>query len=817
MSELNKKYLFSLLGVLLLTAVTFSPVLKAKFLLWDDDVHLTKNVALRSLDQEHLQDIFTQQVNTIYIPLTTLSFALEYRFFGYNPFVYHLNNLLLHLLVIVFAFLFIRKLGFSQTIAFVAILIFAVHPTKVESVAWVTERKDVLYAALYLLSLISYLKYLDSLKLPSNGIKISKISADKISPNYFYFGLSVLLGVLSMLAKPMALSLPLILFLIDWYKDRRSMVRIVIEKLFFAIPIGLICWFGTYHLHTDLQIKNFGEMVLVWLWTFAFYIRQFFVPLQLAPIYRAVEPISFSNYQYILAVLVFTAFWLIFFKLRKNKNAVFLMLFYLLSIFFLWRINTKDINFVADRFLYLPSLGLCVLVGIFIEEIFQDHRSKILKRIMIGVLSVVILYFAFKTNQMTRIWQNSLSLWNYQIKTMPDDYASYNNLATTLRDEKEYRNAEEEYSKILKVASQGYEVDKEKLAQSGIKVEYLVKLYKKSIENNPEYIDAIYNLGKLYADLGLPREALAYYKKAIDINPTYKDAYFGWAGLLVKLGQHSQAIAAYQECMKLFQDNPDVYINIVLAYNEAIKEFPVQKDLYSSAQEQAVEAFIKFINGQKPKANYFFNLGYLYQEMGDMKRSISAYEEALEIQPFHENALYNLGNAYRDAGQFEQALAYYQKSIKANPQKTDAYMNIGSIYSRLGKVDQAKEYFLRATKAGGGSSKAYFNLAFLEESAGKVEEAEKLYLKSVELDPNNAEGYYNLGNLYARLNEEAKALEEFKKAVQVNSSHLDAWVNLSILSFKLKNYQDAVKALDEAILLGYDAPKEYLQELEKYR
>lgn len=803
MFSLQKKYLFYLLGILMLTAIAFSPALKGKFLLWDDNVHLTENVALRSLDAEHVHDMFTQRVNTIYIPLTTFSFALEYRFFEYKPLAYYLDNLLLHLSVVALIFIFLTKLGFPELISLTATAVFALHPSRVESVAWITERKDVLYAALYLLSLLAYIKYILSVK---------------IKPNLFYFMAAVLLGVLSILAKPMAVSLPLIFLLLDWYMGRGFNKKTILEKApVFIIMVGICVW-GTYSQHIRLPIAENANPVLVWLWTFAFYIRQFVLPLTNAPIYQLPEPVSLVNSEYAVALCVFATATLSCFVWRKNRPFIFAALFYVLSIFFLWRTDANDTNVVANRFMYLPSLGLCLMTGLGLERLMTGRKNKIFLKVSVGVLLVLIFsFYMISAFRMAKLWTDPIALWKYQIEKFPNGYIGYTNLAVALGKTDEYQKAQREYKKALKVAREGYEIDQTKLADSFQKVQYLVGLYKKSVECGPNFVEGIYNLGKFYNDLGMSKEALKYYKRAIDINSKFKDAYFSWAELLGELGETELSIKAYKENIHIFADNPDVYINVFLAFNDAVKEYPNHKDVYTQAREETVEAFIKLINSGQPKANHFFNLGYLYHEMGDVKRAISAYEEALEIQPFHENTLYNLGNVYRDSRRTKEALAMYHKLIKTNPHKTDAYLNIGSIYSHLGKMDEAKEYFQEAAKVGGGSAKAYFNLAYLEESAGKLEEAKKLYLKSIELDPKNAEGYYNLGNVYARLNDEVKAVEQFKKTVEIDPSHLNGWINFSILLYQLKNHKEAVKALDEAILLGYEPPKEYLKALTGYR
>ncbi len=144
---LKKRFIWICLALILaVVAVVYLPSLDNSFVNWDDDVHLLNNLSVRSLSFDNLKAIFTEKVNGTYIPLTTLSFAIEYHFFGYDPFVYHLTNLVLHLLVICLVYFFALRLGLSLIGAGISALIFGLHPMHVESVAWVTERKDVLYA-----------------------------------------------------------------------------------------------------------------------------------------------------------------------------------------------------------------------------------------------------------------------------------------------------------------------------------------------------------------------------------------------------------------------------------------------------------------------------------------------------------------------------------------------------------------------------------------------------------------------------------------------------------------------------------------------
>ena len=403
-----------LAAILVITFVSYLPILKGEFLLWDDDVHVLENITIRGLDLEHVLEMFTATVNKIYIPLTSFSFALEYHFFGYNPFVYHLDNVLLHLLVVVMVFFLGQRLGLSREAAGVGALMFGVHPIHVESVAWITERKDVLYAAFYMAALLTYLRYLEEKR--SYGLWVT-----------------TMLGALSMLAKPMALSLPLVLILLDWFKGRPLKGQAFIEKLPLCVIIGAIAWIS-YAAHARIPGENIVQSALIWPWTFTFYLRQFFFPYISVPLYRLAKPVALTNPEYFLSLAVLVLVVLALARLRRNKWFVFAVLFYFFSIFFLLRFDeTKDVNTVADRFMYLPSLGLCLLLGLGVERLWMKCRGKSLARGMIfASLVVLAAAFSFKTFRQCYVWRDSMALWQHDLKFYPDEPLASNNFAVTL-------------------------------------------------------------------------------------------------------------------------------------------------------------------------------------------------------------------------------------------------------------------------------------------------------------------------------------------------------------------------------------------------
>ncbi len=424
------------LGLLLFFCVflCFSPALKGDFLNWDDNTHLLENAATKGFSVEHLHMAFTQTIGRVYIPLTTLSFTVERSLFGDNPFVFHFDNVLLHAFNSCLVMALACRLGLNVPVAFFAALLFALHPMKVESVAWITERKDLLCAFFYFLSILFFDRYL-------------KKQQGKI------LAISVGCGVLAILAKPMAISLPLVLGVWMWFQKTTtlSFPNVFIgnpDKVnkgalcllpFFAYTL-IIGWV-TYHLHIRNPIEDVGHAVLVWLWCLAFYLQKFILPLHLNPLYEIPKPIGLTL-PYLAAIVTVVVTILIFFKAR-SRWLIFAIAFYVCAIFFLLRFDTRaDIHPVADRFLYIPGVGLFLGVS---QWLYARWPKVFLK----GALCVC-LCFGAQSFYLSGQWQNSLNFWNYVLACNPQQMLAYNNRAALEYNKGQYEQAVADTTKVLR-------------------------------------------------------------------------------------------------------------------------------------------------------------------------------------------------------------------------------------------------------------------------------------------------------------------------------------------------------------------------------
>ena len=500
---------------------------------WDDDVHLLDNYQVRSLTVSGIKEIFTNTVNTTYIPLTTLSFAFEYNFFKYQPFSYHLINLLLHLIVISLVFFFVLELGGGVCAASFSSLLFAIHPMHVESVAWVTARKDVLYSCFYLAALIFYCRYI------SKGSKI-------------YYAAVLFAGFLSILAKPMALSLPLILLLLDWFYKRRYSFKVLVEKVPFFIVAISIGWL-TYSLHARIPGDGTASSVLIWIWSFCFYLIKFVFPYQLVPIYSFPQYVSIFHLNYFLSICVFALVSFCFFRFRRNRFWIFAVLFYSLSIFFLCRFDfAKDISIVADRYMYLPSVGFCLFCGICAEKLLHKCRTggAAINLFVKGVMIAVILLLGTKTFMQNDIWKDDRSIWTYVIEQDHTISIAYNNRGCFYRQRGELSKALGDFNR--------------------------------SLELNANSAETFYNRGCVFMDQKKYANALEDYNKATGISAEYPLPYNNRGIIYAELGEKEKAVEQFRKALELDSTNARVYYNLGLLYQNS-GDIPTAGEYYRKA------------------------------------------------------------------------------------------------------------------------------------------------------------------------------------------------------------------------------------------
>lgn len=623
-----------------LTGLVLSSCLGNGFVPWDDPGHLLKNPLVRNLNLENVREIFTTTVNGTYIPLTMLTFSLEYSLVEYAPFIYHLDNLLLHLAVTALVFAFARKLGLSLFAAFVGGLLFGIHPMHVEAVAWVTARKDVLYALFYLLALLAYQRYLEK----------GMISG---------YVLTMFFGFLSLLAKPMALSLPLVLILCDWFNGRKLTLKSLLEKTpFFMIAIS-VSWI-TYAVNARIPTQNPSEAGLIWIWTLMFYLKKFFMPVVLSPLYQLPEPASLYHLSYGLSVGAFLAAVFFLVKFRRNRWLIFSFFYYLVSIFFLLRYdNVVDKSIVADRYMYLPSLGFCLMLGAVLDRVarnIKDERKPV-KQFIYGLVIIIFSVLGVKAHAQAKVWNNGVSLWTEVIKHYPDETSAYNNRGVTYHDQGRYQLALKDFHKAAALnPREGRTYLNRGVTYARIKQFDLAHAeYKKALGLMPEDPEIYNNRGALFLKQRLYAEALDDFNRAIGLDPGFAEAYNNRGKIYSVRKQYGLSIADYTKAISLDSRLATAYNNRGADHYEQKRYEPALSDF-----TQAIAIDPRYTAALMNRANAFIVSGRPWQGIEDLRK-------ILDIEPTSEDAHYYMAIAHINLQDYPQALADLNRLLAINP------------------------------------------------------------------------------------------------------------------------------------------------------
>jgi len=547
--------------VAIITAVCLWPMLKNEFTNWDDEYYVVRNTLLRGPDWK---GIFSQQVLGNYHPLTILSYAFNYAISGLDPFSYLLVNYLFHIVNTILVFYFIWNLsGKNKFIAAFVALVFGIHPMHVESVAWVAERKDVLYTFFFLLSLIQYWRFL---------------SSNKRS----HFWVCFTFFVLSLLSKPAAIVLPFILLLLDYWKGRPFTSKLFVEKIPFFI-LSILFGVITVSIQNSsamagLSIFSIADRLFFACYVLMTYFIRFFVPYPLSN-FHPFPITNFAGWPIYLSPIFVVALLIALWFLRKNKIVVFGIFFYVINLLLVLQIISIGLTIVSERYTYVPYIGLAFMFAMLVSRI-----KFVSPKISFAVGAVFLIVFGVMTFQRTKVWKNSGTLWTNALKTYPRAPYARSNRANYLSklplrpDQKPFADS------IYKIAFEDCAV---------------------ALSVRPNHAPAFEYRGLMYIDRQQFKEGLADANELIRLKPDYKPGYDMRATCYYKMNEPAKALADYQKCVSLQPNDHRSHYNIGL-----IKMYNNQK------YDEALTEFTTAIN-YNPLGNYYLYRSICYNKIGD--------------------------------------------------------------------------------------------------------------------------------------------------------------------------------------------------------
>lgn len=556
----NPKLFTLILIIVATTQLVYLNSLSNQFT-YDDEFTIVNNHFIKTWNNLPLlfhKEYFMFSGELSYRPVVTLSYFLDYALWKLNPFGFHLTNALLHTLnsVLLF-FLFMRFLN-HRVASFMAVLIFSCHPVLTETVNAVSYREDLLGATFFIGAFLLYLK--------TRGER-------PLTPAYFASVVCYLLGVFS---KEMAVTLPLFIFLYDIILTKKPNLS---HKLIYSYPgyilvtvFYLVIRFVILHNPAESHVLYPGNSIFVNFLTMSrvlvSYIKLFFFPFSLCADYVIQDSYSFLDTSFILSFLLLSSVTIITYRMFFYSKIVFFsMIWFFISL--LPVINIIPIeNIMAERYLYLPILGFCMLAGSFFVYQYSDCGTLNKSYIIIFLTVLVLVIFSIRTIRRNNIWIDQIVLWTNTAKISPDSFKAHNNLGNIYRDAGRFDEAIVELKHAIALYD-GY-ID----AHNNLGVTYrkkgmineAVHEYQKALQINPRYPYAHNNLGVLYAKSNLLDLSIAEFKNAISSKPDYFDAHNNLGATYIRKGFYEKAI---QECLEAIKYNnryKDAYYNLSVAY-----------------------------------------------------------------------------------------------------------------------------------------------------------------------------------------------------------------------------------------------------------
>ena len=776
--------------------LVFGQTLHHEFVNYDDNLYVYENpVVPKGLTLDGIGWAFTHLYSFNWHPLTWVSHMLDCQLYGLNAGRHHLTNVLLHTASVILLFLVLRRMtGFLWRSAFVA-GVFAIHPLRVESVAWVAERKDVLSGLFFMLTLWAYTRYgqgRSSVERRGSSAGTSSLALDP-RPSTLSYYLVLVFFALGLLCKPMLVTVPFVLLLLDYWPLGRmtsgewqvTRFRILVPQLLGApkrseggstlnhlllekLPLlGLAvasCVVTIVAQHEALQSFEhipFSLRLGNALVSCVAYLGQMFWPTGLAVLYPfTARDIGFLAVVLSLVLLAGISAG-VFILCRRRPYFLTGWLWYLIMLVPVIGIVQVGTQARADRYTYLPQIGLYVWLTWAAAEGCAGRRYR---RVVLGGLATGILAaLMFCARAQTPYWRNSETLWTHTLACTSDNFIAQNNLGSVLL--------------------QRGEVD-----------EAMVH-YQKALEIKPDSAETHYNLGNVLLQQGKVDEAIAQYQKALEINPDYAETHYNLGNALLKKGRVDEAISQYQMALQINPDYAEAHINFGIAL------------LQKGNVDEAIAQYQTALEIKPNSAETCYHLGNALLQKGRVDEAIAQYQKALEINPENAEAHNNLGNAQLKTGKVDEAIAQYQKSLEIKPDNAEAHYNFGNALLKMGKVDEAMVHYQKALQIKPDYAEAHSNLGGVLLQRGKADEAIAHFQKALEVMPDNAIVRNNLNNALLQKSR-MDAITRFQKALQAKPDSVEdlnnlAWLLATCPDARLRDGVQAVNYAERACELTH--------------
>jgi len=595
MPDKYKTY-FICFALTIITLSVFWQVHTFDFVNYDDDKYISENEHITSgLTFNNIVWAFKEPHFFMWHPMTTISNIVDYHLFGLKPGWHHLTNLILHILNILLLFGILKAMTARiWPSAFVA-AIFALHPLNVESVAWISERKNVLSTFFWMLTVVAYIRY----------VKYQHLS------NYL---LVIFTFALALMSKPVTVTLPFVLLLLDYWPLNRDQIgqsstakwqtwwSLIREKIPLFILSAILCVITVFAQRSGGVIMRL-EMLPMRLRlanaviSYVRYISKTFWPASLAALYPLnTEELTAGWIAAASVLLLLISIRVI--QLILNYKYLFTGWFWYLSTLVpVIGIVQAGSQAFADRYAYVPLIGLFIIIAWGFDDLFAKVRNR---KIILSVLALAaIAVLTICTGLQVRYWKNSISLWEHALKVTRNNSTAHYNLATALAQKGRFEEAAEH----CRIAIQLRKIPK------------------------PEMLC---NMGNIYNNLGRHAESIEAYAQTLNIDPNYTDAYVGLANTLGKIGRHAEAEQACKLAIKIKPEFAEAYSTLGAAY------------ISQGRWMEAIESLKQAVRIKPDYTQAHYNLGLAYLRTSNEKAALEQYEILKTLDAKKANSLLNM-------------------------------------------------------------------------------------------------------------------------------------------------------------------------------
>jgi tetratricopeptide (TPR) repeat protein len=609
--------------IVLITVGAYIPAMRAGFI-WDDDAYVTNNGALRSLDG--LRKIWVEPKGGLgYYPLTYTGFWVEYHLWKLRPLGYHLANVLLHAANAVLVWLILRRLKIPG--AWVAGLVFAIHPVNVATVAWISELKNTLSMLFYAVAILLYLRF------DEEG-------------RWRWCGLSLAAFLLALLSKPAVVILPAVLLSCIWW--RRGQVRwkdFLRSVPYFVLSLALgwvSMWVESWlNRQAIVRAAGFFPRLAGAGWAAWFYLYKALLPLNLTVIYPKWEIDVYHWVSFMPGIALAGCFGLFWWKRQTWGRPLLFGLAYFVTALFpvlgFFDIGFFSHSLVADHWQYYSIVAPIALAAAGWELIYRRMGER--GRYWGTVAGVaVLMVLGAGTWSRAGIYVGSETLWQDNVARNPNAWTAHNNLGIAL-------------------------------FQAG-RVQEAIVHFDQALRIRPHYAEAQYNLGHTLSQVGKFEEAIGHYEQALLLKPDDAEAHNDLGTCLSRLGKVQEAIAHHEQALRIKPDYAAAHYNLGIALKQA------------GRIPEAIEHLEQALRIKPDYAAAHYNLGTTLGQAGRIPEAIEHLEQALRIKPDYAEAHYNLGMALVQVGRMPEAIEHLEQALRLKPDFTQAQNALARLQAR---------------------------------------------------------------------------------------------------------------------------------------